>query len=266
MINFPQLHPGNYTLKVRASANENFEYAPIASYKFIIKKSFWTTWWFRILSTIIIATFIYWLFKLRIKQIRKKEHIEREKFQLQYDALKNQVNPHFLFNSFNALMNIVEENPAEASQLIKHLSQFYRKMTAYSQKELITLGEELELLNSYLYIQEKRYGSALQVSISIEAALKKSTFIPPLVLQLLAENAVKHNTVSKDKPLYIAVFIEDNYIVMRNNINYKLEKEESEGVGLQNIKNRYRVLTDREIKQQVCNKEFVIMLPLIHSN
>jgi sensor histidine kinase YesM len=139
-------------------------------------------------------------------------------------------------------------------------------MTAYSQKELISLNEELELLNSYLYIQEKRYGNALQVSINIDPALKKATFIPPLVLQLLAENAVKHNTVSKDKPLIITVFTSEDYIVMRNSINYKLEKEESEGVGLQNIRNRYKLLTEREIIQQVSNNEFVIMLPLIHSN
>jgi ligand-binding sensor domain-containing protein/uncharacterized membrane-anchored protein YhcB (DUF1043 family) len=266
LINFPQLHPGNYVMQVRASVNENFDSSPVTTYKFTITRSFWTTWWFRASIIILIAGIIYWLFKLRIKQIQKREHIQREKFQLQYDALKNQVNPHFLFNSFNALMNIVEENPKEAAILIKHLSQFYRKMTAYSQKELITLSEELELLNSYLYIQEKRYGNALQVSVKIEASLKKSTFIPPLVLQLLAENAVKHNTVSKDKPLSIFVYSEEDCIVMRNSINYKLEKEESEGVGLQNIRNRYKVLTEREIIQQIINNEFIIKLPLIQSN
>lgn len=266
LINFPQLHPGKYIMKIRASANENFEASPVATYQFLITQSFWTTWWFRIIMLLVIAGLLYGFFKQRVRQIKRTEHAEREKFQLQYDALKNQVNPHFLFNSFNALMNIVEDNPKEASVLIKHLSQFYRKMTAYSQKELISLNEELELLNSYLYIQEKRYGNALQVAINIDSALKKATFIPPLVLQLLAENAVKHNTVSKDKPLLIAVFTSGDYIVMRNSINYKLEKEVSEGVGLQNIRNRYKLLTEREIIQQVSNNEFIIMLPLIHSN
>lgn len=266
LINFPQLHPGKYSMKIRASANENFEASPITLYQFTIHQSFWTTWWFRTLLILLIAGLVYVFFKQRVKQIKKTEHAEREKFQLQYDALKNQVNPHFLFNSFNALMNIVEDNPKDAAVLIKHLSQFYRKMTAYSQKELISLTEELELLNSYLYIQQKRYGNALQVSVNIEAAIKKATFIPPLVLQLLAENAVKHNTVSKDKPLLISVYIYGEYIVMRNSINYKLEKEESEGVGLQNIRNRYKLLTEIEIIQEVNNNEFVIMLPLIHSN
>ena len=209
---------------------------------------------------------VYAFVKQRINSVRKKEYAEREKFQLQYDALKNQVNPHFLFNSFNALMNIVDDNPKEASLLIKHLSQFYRKMTAYSQKELITLSEELELLTSYLYIQEKRYGDALQISISIEQGLKRSTFIPPLVLQLLAENAVKHNTISKQKPLHIDIYTEGDMLIMQNNINIKLEKEESEGVGLQNIKNRYKILTYREVVEESSNNMFIVKLPILYAD
>jgi ligand-binding sensor domain-containing protein len=267
MINFPQLHAGKYTMKIRASASDNFEASPIAFYAFTIKKSFWTTWWFRISILIITAVLVSFFLKQRIKTIRKREQAERERFQLQYDALKNQVNPHFLFNSFNALMNIVEDNPKEAAALIKHLSQFYRKMTAYSQKDLITLEEELELLNSYLYIQEKRYGNALQIVVNINPGLKKSTFIPPLVLQLLAENAVKHNTISKHKPLQISIFSDDEgMIVMQNNINVKIEKEESEGVGLQNIKNRYQFLTSKEIIQEETGEIFVVKLPIIYSN
>jgi ligand-binding sensor domain-containing protein len=266
IINFPQLHPGKYSMKVRASANDNFEASPISFYNFTINKSFWTTWWFILLLFLGIAGLVYLFLKQRIKTIQKKEHADREKFQLQYDALKNQVNPHFLFNSFNALLNVVEDNPKEAAVLIKHLSQFYRKMTAYSQKELITLGEEVELLNSYLYIQQKRYGNALQAALQIDPSLKTSTFIPPLVLQLLAENAVKHNIISKDKPLHITIFIENDCIIIKNNINFKLEKEESEGVGLQNIKNRYKLLTGKAITQTETAAEFTIGLPLIYSN
>jgi ligand-binding sensor domain-containing protein len=265
IINFPKLEPGKYSIKVRASASNNFETSIIANYSFSISKPFWTTWWFRTISLLSFAAIIFWIFKQRVKSIRKSEHAEREKFQLQYDALKNQVNPHFLFNSFNALMNIVEENPKEATILIKHLSQFYRKMTAYSQKDLITLNEELELLNSYLYIQQKRYGQALQVSINVEAELKSSAYIPPLVLQLLAENAIKHNTISKYKPLLISINIEDGDVVILNNINKKLEKEEGEGVGLENIKNRYKLLTNKEMMIKNDDDKFIIKLPLIYS-
>lgn len=266
MINFPQLHPGKYTMKIRASANDYFNSSPIAYYVFTIKKAFWTTWWFSLLAFIITALLVYVFVKKRISSIRRQELAEREKFQLQYDALRNQVNPHFLFNSFNALMNIVDDNPKEASLLIKHLSQFYRKMTAYSQKELISLSEELELLQSYLYIQEKRYGDALQISIRIDHALKRRILIPPLVLQLLAENAVKHNTISKQKPLHIDIYSESGMLVMQNNINLKLEKEESEGVGLQNIKNRYKVLTFKEVVEEMTKEMFIVRLPILYAD
>ncbi len=263
VIIFPQLHPGKYLMKVRASANDNFQSAPVAYYSFSISKSFWTTWWFYLLTALIIAALVYWVSSQRIKSVKKNERSEMEKFQLKYDALKNQVNPHFLFNSFNALMNIAEDDPKEAAKLIKHLSQFYRKMTAFSKLELISLKEELELLNSYLFIQKKRFGEALQVIIDINPVLIETTSLPPLVLQLLTENAVKHNTVSKDKPLHVDIFIEKDFIVIRNNINKKIDKEESEGVGLQNIKNRYKILIKKGLEKQVTETEFIIKLPLI---
>ncbi|MFN8253597.1 MAG: two-component regulator propeller domain-containing protein [Ferruginibacter sp.] len=266
LLSFSQLNPGNYTFNVKASANENFENAPVATYHFIIRHSFWTTWWFRILLFLAVTGLTYWFVKERIKSVRKKENALREKFQLQYDALKHQVNPHFLFNSFNALLNIVEDNPKEAAALIKHLSSFYRKMTSHSQKELILVQEELELLQSYLYIQQKRFGSALQFTETLEPWIKKSTFIPPLVLQLLAENAVKHNTISREKPLVISLYTEDEFLVMKNNINHKLEKEAGEGVGLQNIENRYKLLTETAIIQKSTATEFIIMVPLIYLN
>lgn len=266
MLSFSQLNPGSYTLRVKASANENFDSAPVAEYRFVIKNSFWTTWWFRILLLLAVAGLTFWFVKERIRAVRKKENALREKFQLQYDALKHQVNPHFLFNSFNALLNIVEDNPKEAAALIKHLSLFYRKMTSHSQKELVLVQEELELLQSYLYIQQKRFGSALQFNETLEPWIKKSTFIPPLVLQLLAENAVKHNTISREKPLVISLYTEDDYLVMKNNINHKLEKEAGEGVGLQNIENRYKLLTEKAVVQKSTATEFIIMVPLIYLN
>ncbi len=264
LINFPQLNTGSYTMKVRASANNNFSLSHVAIYKFTIVKAFWNTWWFRffLLSAISILGYIF--FMRRIAAVRKKEKTERERFQLQYDALKNQVNPHFLFNSFNALLNIIEDNPKEAGYMIKHLSQFYRKMTAYSDKELITLAEEVELLKSYLHIQQKRFGSALQINMHFEPSLLQTTFIPPLVLQLLTENALKHNKIIKSNPLIINIFTADDLIIIKNNINLKLEKEEGEGLGLQNIENRYRLLTNRKMIIRQTETEYIVSLPIIH--
>jgi ligand-binding sensor domain-containing protein len=262
---FPRLLPGKYTMKIRASTNENFNSSRIAAYSFKIKKPIWSVWWFRLLALLFIAAAAYWLIRLRIKRIRKKDLLEKERFQLQYDALKNQVNPHFLFNSFNALMNVVEENPKEAPALIKHLSQFYRKMTAYREKDVILLEEELELLTSYLFIQHKRYGSALAVKIDVSPGIQQTTFIPPLVLQLLAENAVKHNTISYDRPLYLTIYVKDDMLVIENNINSKFDKEEGEGLGLQNIESRYRLFAKKEVRYGVKDNQFIVRLPLIKS-
>ncbi|MBS1512220.1 MAG: histidine kinase [Bacteroidetes bacterium] len=262
-INFPQLHPGTYMMKIRASASENFDASPVATYTFSISKAFWNTVWFWSAALVLFALMIVLIMRRRILAIRRKDQVERERFRLQYDALKNQVNPHFLFNSFNALMNIVEEDPSAAAPLLKHLSQFYRKMTAYSQKELITLSEELDLLRSYLYIQQVRFGEALQISININPMLEEHSVIPPLVLQLLAENAVKHNTVSKLRPLHINIFSTGANIIVQNNINTKLEKEESEGVGIQNIKNRYAILTGKPVLLEISASQFIVKLPIL---
>jgi ligand-binding sensor domain-containing protein len=262
---FPKLVPGRYKMKIRASTNENFSHSPVAVYSFFISKPFWTTWWFRLLIGFSISGLVYWFVRFRVTRIRKKEQIEKERFQLQYDALKSQVNPHFLFNSFNALLNVVEENPREAAVLIKHLSQFYRKMTAYRKKDLIFLQEELDLLDSYLFIQQKRYGNAMKVNIDVPTELLKTTYIPPLVLQLLAENAVKHNTISYDKPLHLYIYTNNDMLIVVNNINQKFDKEEGEGLGLHNIVSRYRLLVEKEVHFGEKQGQFIIELPLIRT-
>lgn len=260
---FSQLKPGKYILKLRASASQNFDTSPVTSYSFTINRPFWFTWWFLLLSMGAVACFIYFILRQRVMQVRRKEQIEKERFQLQYDVLKTQVNPHFLFNSFNALMNVVEEDPKEAAAMIKHLSQFYRKMTAYRHKDVVLLREELDLLQSYFFIQQKRFGNSLQVSAELPEETTGKTYIPPFVFQLLAENAVKHNAISKDKPLRISITQEEDKIIFSNNINPKLGKEESEGMGLQNIEHRYRFFAGHAVTYGEKNGYFVVELPVL---
>lgn len=260
---FSQLKPGKYQMKIRASASQNFDTSPVTSYSFIILKPFWFRWWFILLCLAAASALVYYALRQRVKQVRRKEQIEKERFQLQYDVLKTQVNPHFLFNSFNALMNVVEEDPKEAAAMIKHLSKFYRKMTAYRNKDVVLLEEELELLNSYFFIQQKRFGEALRVTVNLPDETKQQTSIPPFVLQLLAENAVKHNAVSRDKPLHILISQKNNRILFSNNINPKLTKEESEGLGLQNIENRYRFFAEQPVTYIEKDGNFVVELPVL---
>ncbi len=262
-INFPLLQPGDYTMKVRAVLSENEEKTTESHYHFVIGQPFWKTWWFLAGASCTLILLIYIFTRNRIKKVRYKEQVKNEKFRLQYDALRNQVNPHFLFNSFNALLTIVEDNPAEAPGFIKQLSSFYRTITSSGGKDIITVAEELAMLNTYLFIQQKRYGNALQAQIDVTETQALQYFIPPLSLQLLAENAVKHNAVSGETPLRLCVGIEEDYLVVRNNINPKIKKEEGEGVGLQNIVNRFRMLTKLPVIYGITDHAFTVKLPLL---
>jgi two-component system, LytTR family, response regulator LytT len=176
----------------------------------------------------------------------------------------SRINRQFVIGHY-AIEEVVKENPKEAPALIKHLSQFYQKMAAYGQKDVILLEEELGLLRSYLFIQHKRYGDALKINIDIPPDIQQTTYIPPLVLQLLAENAVKHNTISYDRPLHLSIYIKDLMLVIDNNINTKFDKEEGEGLGLQNIKSRYRLFAKKEVRYGEKENRFIVQLPIIKS-
>jgi ligand-binding sensor domain-containing protein len=260
---YPKLLPGTYTFRVRASPNGNFANAKEATYSFTIHKPFWGTWWFTLLAIITGAGLLYWFIKARESRINKVERLEKEKIFSELENLKNQVNPHFLFNSFNTLIGIIEEEPKEATEYVQKLSDFYRNIVTYRDKDLIPLQDELNLLYDYFYLQKKRFGDSLTFSVDIPANLTHNILIPPLTLQMLAENAVKHNTVSRSMPLNFTVTYQTNYIEVSNNINKKITKAESTGLGLQNIDTRFKLIAQQSIKVINDGKTFKIQLPLI---
>ncbi len=262
-VNFPKLQPGTYTFRVRSSVTGNFDYASEANYSFTIGKPFWKQWWFIIICIAAVTGFLIYIIKEREKAAKKWQQLQTEKLKSQYETLKNQVNPHFLFNSFNTLLSIIEEDPKKAEAYVEHLSDFYRSIVNMREKDLITLGEELTIIDDYFFIQKKRFGNALLFDNRITDEEKKNYSIPPLSLQLLAENAVKHNVVSKDKPLTLELFIENEMLVVQNNLNEKATREKSEGLGLQNIKNRFLLIADKEVKIETTTSHFIVKLPLI---
>jgi LytS/YehU family sensor histidine kinase len=177
--------------------------------------------------------------------------------------LKSQVNPHFLFNSFNTLIAIIEEDQKTAVSYVEKLSEFFRSIVAYRDKDLIPLREEINLLDNYFFLQKKRYGQHLSLSIKIDDNTLSATRIPPLTLQLLVENAIKHNAVSKESPMLIEIFTESSNIIVQNNMNPKLLNERSSGMGLQNITNRFNLLTDEMVEIKNDGKIFSVKIPLI---
>jgi ligand-binding sensor domain-containing protein len=262
-VNFPKLQPGNYTFKVRSAVTGFFTGDNEASYSFSITKPFWKRWWFVILSIAAVTSFLAWLVKQREREAKKMQQLQTEKLQSQYETLKNQVNPHFLFNSFNTLLNIIDEDPKKASAYVEHLSDFYRSIVNMREKDLIPLGDELKIIEDYFFIQKKRFGNALLFENPVSNGEKKAYSIPPLTLQLLAENAIKHNIVSKDRPLTFSLEINNDQLIVKNNLNEKMNAEAGEGLGLQNIKNRFMLIANKEVKIEKTDTSFIIKLPLI---
>ncbi|HXL58904.1 MAG TPA: histidine kinase, partial [Chitinophagaceae bacterium] len=263
IVPFPKLSPGKYKFRVRSSINQVFEDSNEATYEFIVEKPLWARWWFITLCLLIVGCLLYWYVKLREKNVKKVERLQHEKMQFQFETLRNQVNPHFLFNSFNTLISIIEENPKMAVEYVEQLSVFFRNIVNYRDKDIITLQEEIGLLKTYLFIQQKRFGQNLRLNINLKNEEKEQTFIPPLTLQLLAENAIKHNAVSKETPLNIDIFTEQDRLVFRNNLNPKLTAATGAGIGLRNITNRYKLLSQKEVSILNNNKYFRVSLPTL---
>jgi LytS/YehU family sensor histidine kinase len=181
----------------------------------------------------------------------------------EYEHLKTQVNPHFLFNSLNTLTGLIEQDPESAITYTEQLSDLYRNLLAYKGNDWVTLEEEWSFLANYLYIQESRFGSALQVVKNIPEALMKSKKIVPLSLQLLVENAIKHNVVSMASPLVVKFEIQEDVLVVSNTIQPKLSKEKESGLGLANIQKRYALLSDKPISFGKKDGVWEVRLPLL---
>jgi len=192
----------------------------------------------------------------------ESERIKKEAITAKYETLKNQVNPHFLFNSFNTLSNLVFEDQELAARFIKKLSEVYRYVLEVRNKELISLKEELDFVKSYVFLQKIRHENALIYEEDISG--EKSIQVPPMSLQMLVENAIKHNIVSEDQPLTIKIYSKNKHLVVENNLQIKnIIKEEGSGVGLENIKARYQFLSGSPISVDESHGKFIVKLPLI---
>jgi len=260
---YPKLPPGKYTFKVKASLNNQFLHAKEATVTFEIQAPFWQKLWFRILLSITILLMILSIIKRRENRLRKAEQAEKEKIEFRFETLRSQVNPHFLFNSFNTLISEIERDPNIAIEYVENLSQFFRNIINYKDVELIPIHEELKLLETYIFIQSKRYGSSLLFTKSSVLSVKDDGYIPPLTLQLLAENAIKHNAISHESPLHIELEIKDDYLVLKNNINIKYKTEDSTGLGLVNIRNRFKILDKRPVLIEHTEQYFIVSVPIL---
>lgn len=264
IVTFPNLPPGKYTFEVMAGLDGQFRDAAVAAYSFRIKKAVWRETWFVLLVLSLVAGLLILYIRDRDVRFRRMESLKKEKVEYQYETLKSQVNPHFLFNSFNTLMAIIESEPVKATDYVEKLSDYFRNMVQHRDKDVVSLEEELDMVETYYFLQQKRFGEHLSLKIDIPSAWKKMYGVPPLSLQLLIENAVKHNAVSFESPLKITVTATDKQtLLIRNNLNLKLKPDASTGIGLENIVNRFSIIAGKEVKVTSQNDEFVVEIPLI---
>jgi len=205
---------------------------------------------------------IYFYQQLK-ESIQEKEQLQRENILSQLEVLKNQVNPHFLFNSLNTLSYLIPEDSDKAVNFVQQLSKVYRYILEIRSKKLIPLKEELEFLHSYIFLLKERFEENLHVVINIPEQ-QLSLQIVPLSLQILFENAIKHNIISSKKPLLIEVFVDESgRLIVQNNLQQKKQRMDSTKVGLQNIKNRYRFFSDEAVEVLSTATSFIVALPLI---
>lgn len=197
---------------------------------------------------------------LRLQQ--KAAILQSENDTARYTALQNQLNPHFLFNSLNTLIAEIEYNPMNAVHFTKHLSSVYRYVLQSQDKTLVALGEELEFMHSYLFLHEVRLGNCLTCSNDIPTQYADS-MLPPLTLQLLAENVIKHNSITQSKPMTITIGIENEYLVVSNPIHPK-KSSVSSGVGLQNLAKRSKLMSGKEIIVEKEKEIFIVKVPLLY--
>ena len=190
----------------------------------------------------------------------QQEKLKREQLALQYETLKSQVNPHFLFNNLNSLTSLISTNPDKAIDFVKKLSEVYRYVLDQKDHELVALDTELKFLESYIFLQKIRFETNLDVQIDVES---KNYKVIPLSLQMMVENAIKHNEISDRNPLLVRVFsTDDQYLTVENKLQKKAGSE-GNGSGIQNISDRYEFFTDRKVKISFTSDLFRISIPLL---
>lgn len=205
---------------------------------------------------------IYFFHKYK-EAILEKERIQKAHIQAQLDNLRNQINPHFLFNSLNTLMNLIPMNSKKAMNYLSKLSKFYRYTVSNREKPLVTLQTELDNVKIYTDLLKERFHNGIDIDLLEMNNTNK--LIVPLCLQLLIENAVKHNIVSKKKPLFITIKMveEGTYIEVKNNIQKKIQKVNSTGMGLDNIRNRIAFFTNNPLRIEDKHDFFTVAVPLV---
>ena len=193
--------------------------------------------------------------------LKREQKLREENLIFQNETLKNQVNPHFLFNSLNTISSLIKSQPEAAEKFINNLSSFYRYILENGQKNKVPLNSELDFLKEYFSMHEVRDEN--KIFLNIEILEPEKYEILPVSLQVLIENAVKHNMATREKPLTISIYIEDHQIVVKNNLQKMAARIKSTGIGLRNLAERIRLITGKELIINESDSYFIVKIPLL---
>lgn len=222
-----------------------------------------------IMICVIFITHVYetaFLVKESESEIVRNEQLERAKAEAELEALKNQIDPHFIFNSLNTLSHLIEEKPLKAKQFNDSLADVYRYILHNKGRELVLLQEEVSFLNDYFSLLKIRFENAVQLKILFAEIFYQQYLIPPISLQVLAENVIKHNEFSDEHPLTITISLQNDSLTVHNDKRKKELRKESSKIGLHNLQERYRLVAGKEITIDEDEKNFTVTLPLLQTD
>lgn len=195
----------------------------------------------------------------------EKEQLEKENILSQFQALKNQVNPHFLFNSLSVLGSLIQTDPKKAEEFVSKFSKIYRYVLDVKDEQVVELSRELDFVKSYYFLQKVRYSENFTIQYDLDPKYLEF-LVPPLSLQLLLENAVKHNIISDKLPLEVKIFTDNDFLIVKNNYQKRDEPVNSSGVGLENLKRRYKLLTELEPTYSADDSFFTAKIPMLNDD
>ncbi|MBC7605382.1 MAG: histidine kinase [Burkholderiales bacterium] len=211
---------------------------------------------------ITLSLYAFYFYKSYQENKFKQQKIIAGTANAKFESLKNQIDPHFLFNSLNVLSSLIEENPENAQRFTTSLSKIYRYVLEQKDKELVSVEEELSFAKTYMNLLKMRFENSLFYELP-DVAINPDAKVVPLSLQLLLENTVKHNVVSEQRPLHIRIFVEGDYLIIQNDFQKKEVLQDRQGVGLQNIVNRYGIITNRKVLIYQEEKTFTVKIPIL---
>ena len=267
-ITYSNLEGGDYEFEVKGTGNNGY-ITPVSTLKIHIDTVFYKSKWFLYLCLLSVFGLIYAFVKFRANQRAKIYHLkmqstrlEKDKTEIQYQNLINHLNPHFLFNSLTSLNSLIMTEPKAASKFLQKLSLIYRYILQNKDIEMVSLGQELDFVNHYVSLQKSRFDEGLQIEIDVNADCLLYRIVP-VTLQNLFENAIKHNSIEEDNPLIISVFVNNECLFVKNNLQRKKFVDTSNRQGLKNLKNLYQYLSNKPLEVIETENEFMVKIPLL---